>query len=258
MDVDEIAKTLEERNTSPKNLELAAKIACITEAGVGGGSFQGAIMVVAKRHRDCLDIIAMGNGSGRLAERARRRCIENLIDAEEKLRHRAENLVMRHGLESVWQRYLDEDEVAHVQEQTTEEEGTLAAATNFCPNCGQPVADPSPNFCRSCGTQLSLSEAHDESGEREAQSSHDTDSEELSVGERWMADHEAQTQLELDAPDFPDETALSLAKWKAQSLGINDALLGGGEPTHAPAETAHPLVRKAYAEGFKEGKKQRR
>jgi len=70
MDTAEIAKILNTRNFAPENLELAAKMMAIDAAGVGGIRYQGATIALSKRHTDCIEVIAMGDGGGRLGARA--------------------------------------------------------------------------------------------------------------------------------------------------------------------------------------------
>lgn len=104
MDVQEIARTLDERNVAPENLKYATLLAFLADRGIVGARLQGATRAVSKRHDDCLDIIAMGDGGGRLGERARRRCLENLYDAEDKLHRELDRVLRDPMLQQEWAR----------------------------------------------------------------------------------------------------------------------------------------------------------
>ena len=102
MDSAEIARTLAERNFAADNIETAVKLQFLTELGAGGIRLQGAAIVVSKRHNDCMAMIAGGDGGGALGRRARRKSVENLLDAEQRLRRECDRVISENGLQEKW------------------------------------------------------------------------------------------------------------------------------------------------------------
>jgi hypothetical protein len=105
MTTDQMADALVERNTDPVNLETMAKVAFLRERGVWGMRLNGAVTAVANRHRTCLEMIQMGDQFGGFGDKARRKSVENLIDAENKLRSKVDGELRKRRLNTQWEAY---------------------------------------------------------------------------------------------------------------------------------------------------------